>query len=149
MMLAVLHDELVIVILFLLFPAPEDFPDFALQIEFRRAAKALKIPALMAHSTDGSGWVRQGLAAENPIHTNEPFLFYAFEDSRSVYALIYEWVLQRGYMLLPERVETPARSDIEFDIIETLLEENKKRDDIFKRLVPQDDLVTNFLKRNQ
>lgn len=122
---------------------------FVLQIKFRRAAKKLKIPALMAHSADGSGWVRQGLAAENPIHANEPVLLLAYEDSRSVYAVIYEWVLRRGYMLLPDRVERPERADIEFDIILQLTaeEEMMKAEDVMQRVVPEDKDFTLIFQR--
>lgn len=74
---------------------------------------------------------------------------FAFEDSRSVYALIYEWVLRQGFMLLPERVEKPERADMEFDVISIIDDEEQmeKTEKVITPLVPDDkNRTANFLQ---
>lgn len=102
----------------------------------------------MAHSTDGSGWTRLGVTKDNPIHSNEPILMFAYEDSRSVYAFIYEWVLRQGFMLLPERLDKPERADMEFDVISVINDEEQmeKAEEVMTPLVPEDkNRIANFL----
>lgn len=123
----------------------------SLQIQLRRTTKLLNIPGLMAHSTSGRGWVRSGLTKENPIHANDPVLFLAYEDSRSVYSVLYEWAIRRGFIVLPERVEKPERADIELDIIMQVFDEHQgeKLENTMLKLVPEDKDNQFYMKRKK
>lgn len=91
----------------------------------------------MVHSVTGSGYERMGVP--NPLLTHHNLLMVGFGRGGSLASLVHEWVLRRGLILHPERLDTEQQAELELPFVYFLvISVGEELDNVLRPLVPED-----------